>query len=67
MFVLPEFLDVLLHFFLVLLKPSAALPKLLLLFNDPLFDIFDATVICPGRDPSLFEVSGQLFFSLTPL
>ena len=48
MFVLPESLDVLLHFFLVLLKLSAALPKLLLFFDDPLFDVLDATIVCPG-------------------
>ena len=45
MFVLSEFIDVLLHFLLVLLKLSSALPELLLFFNDPLFDIFDATIV----------------------
>ena len=45
MFVLPEFLYVLLHFFLVLFELPAALPKLLLFFDDPLFDVFDAAVV----------------------
>ena len=45
MLVLPEFLYVLLHFFLVLFKLSATLPKFLLFFDDPLFDVFDSAVV----------------------